>query len=179
MILFDNNHLLFIEPTSGPSESPVYDELTFQVAHLLDQAAVQESYFGHHTCSCGACSDGNDWQIPSGQVTNSLAAHYLAYHRQEIPKDEIAKVRRHVGKTALSRTQTARSVKWITPPVSNNALGIENIPLNEIIRHPYIQPIANACMTAFMFYATGRSDNGEQARKALAEIQTMLQEKTL
>jgi len=42
-------------------------------------------------CVCGATSDNKDHWI-DGKLTNSLAIHYIAYHRSDVSPEELAKV---------------------------------------------------------------------------------------
>lgn len=47
---------------------------------------------GYHTCVCGAQSSSSDWSIVLTDrrlTTNSLAIHYIACHRDEVPKEQI------------------------------------------------------------------------------------------
>lgn len=95
--------LLFIEPSKPASAEPVIDELTKLMTGALcrstmgvgcsDGFNIGYSYRGVHTCACGAYSTACDHLLPGGEITNSLAAHYLAYHRAEIPKDQLKRVR--------------------------------------------------------------------------------------
>lgn len=54
------------------------------MAAALRSATPGDAYRGWHTCSCGAMSDN---------VTNSLAVHYLARHRGEVPPEDVAAAR--------------------------------------------------------------------------------------
>ena len=49
---------------------------------------------GSHECACGAWSSNTDYFLPTEEpeqeiLTNSLAIHYLALHRDEVPQDHI------------------------------------------------------------------------------------------
>lgn len=92
--------LLFIEPT-GAAEPPIDDELTRRITTALAHARTGLAYKGWHTCACGEESDVVDLIIYEKFVTNSLAAHYVACHRTEIPAAELADVE------ALSATETS------------------------------------------------------------------------
>ena len=91
--------ILFIRPTEPPSGEPTIDGFTRMMAHALNNVeagVVEGSYFyggsgykGVHTCSCGARSTNQNYLLDERHITNSLAVHYLAYHRQEVPKDEL------------------------------------------------------------------------------------------
>ena len=61
-------------------------------AHLRGAVRGDSGYRGTHTCSCGARSDNTDHVIGARFTTNSLAVHYLAHHRAEVPADELADV---------------------------------------------------------------------------------------
>ena len=47
---------------------------------------------GEQVCACGARSTNVDYLLPSGFITNYLCVHYLAWHRNEIPRSELDKV---------------------------------------------------------------------------------------
>lgn len=85
-----------IEPSSATSIEPVIDELTRKMAAAWRKRAVSDlTWRGFHTCKCGARSDCKDhWVKVDGKelITNSLAIHYLAYHRDEVPQSELDKV---------------------------------------------------------------------------------------
>jgi hypothetical protein len=99
MINGNSDSLLMIEPTSAPSATPVIDSLTRKMAGAW-AVRVQShySYRGCHNCAgkgCSATSDSYDHEVvgTNGAMnTNSLAVHYLAYHREDVPADELAKV---------------------------------------------------------------------------------------
>ena len=95
MIISDDEHILFIEPRHEASEVPVRDDLSMKMREAI-MGARESDYVaaGVHFCKCGAVSDPLDWILPTGQVTNSLAVHYLEYHRDEIPESELEKVRK-------------------------------------------------------------------------------------
>ena len=94
MIKTGYNYILFIEPSKGAATEPVQDELSTKMREAMAHAGHPNySYFGYHQCVCGAKSDSTDWILHTGQLTNSLAVHYLEYHREQVPLDELAKVR--------------------------------------------------------------------------------------
>lgn len=99
MIRLDAKHLLFIEPPGPASAQPVLDELTCVVAGVLRGHTKRDvPYMGVHTCVCGAQSGAADLLLqPNGGRTNTLAVHYLAHHRDQIPASEMAKVRGFVA----------------------------------------------------------------------------------
>lgn len=91
--------LLFIEP-QREAQPPVIDDATKRMVVALRSAQSRSGYRGAHTCRCGAVSDNVDHVVGhrtgAGVVklftTNSLAVHYLACHRDEVPPDELADV---------------------------------------------------------------------------------------
>lgn len=102
--MIDQRGLLYIEPKQPPLTRPVIDELTWKMTaalnHCIATGIYQDGQFckgertrGWHTCSCGACSDNVDYLLPGGEVTNSLAVHYLSYHRHDIPPQQLERVR--------------------------------------------------------------------------------------
>jgi hypothetical protein len=92
MINTDDKHVLFIEP-KGPSRFGCVDDvLTLGMEFLLKNAKQGPAYRGFHQCCCGEISGSCDLILPDGSTTNSLAAHYLRYHRDEVPRSELAKV---------------------------------------------------------------------------------------
>lgn len=106
MILDSPNILLFIEPRNSPRESDMAEFQWF--VDLFNEQAVagvgsaygfetseqyRVAYLGIHQCSCGEWSSSQDYRLPNNMITNSLAIHYLQYHRDEIPKSEWFKLR--------------------------------------------------------------------------------------
>jgi hypothetical protein len=90
----DAEHLLMIHPTRAPSGEPVVDDLTRRMAGALSRADRVRPTRGQHRCTgpgCRALSGSSDLGV-EGYVTNSLAVHYLAHHRAEVPCGELAKV---------------------------------------------------------------------------------------
>jgi rubrerythrin len=95
MIKSDEGHFLFIEPRKGAAKEPVRDELSANLREAMEHASIPNySSFGYHECICGAKSEATDRILHTGQITNSLAVHYLEYHREEVPSGELAKVRK-------------------------------------------------------------------------------------
>jgi hypothetical protein len=84
-----SNRLLYIEPSAQTSEEPLIDETTQKMTAALRMATVSERWRGIHRCACGVHSDNCDYALPSGHETNSLAIHYLALHREEIPTEHL------------------------------------------------------------------------------------------
>jgi hypothetical protein len=117
MILNFDNVLLFIEPKTDKSNEPVDDEMTLFIEKLLNDAIANKSKTmgvvlqngswyegvstkGWHTCRCKQTSSPHNYEIYKGIYTNSLAAHYLRSHRNEIPEVELHKVRNLMQKVS-------------------------------------------------------------------------------
>ena len=97
-------HLLFIEPVGPCAAEPLIDDVTRKLAGAWRQRAVSEfGYRGVHAAHCGARSDIFDHYLlideggPRAIVTNSLALHYVAYHRSEVPPFELDKIERLIA----------------------------------------------------------------------------------
>lgn len=94
--MIDTKGLLMIEPSERGYDVPLIDKLTRQMTAAWRSRRTSEyGYRGFHVCRCGANSDNRDhWVMVAGQelLTNSLCIHYLAFHRQEVPVEELAKV---------------------------------------------------------------------------------------
>ncbi len=89
--------LLFIEPCGQRSAEPVLDELTERMAEALRVGEMSNCYMGVHTCVCGVRSESHDVLVQRVDgdyfVTNTLATHYLMWHRDDVPESELVKVR--------------------------------------------------------------------------------------
>jgi hypothetical protein len=108
MKLSGSKILLYIEPTRSASQAPVNDEFTlkvaFQMMNFTHKGVVmdEETFFtglstkGVHLCtgcrSENVSSRSYDILLPCGLATNTLALHYLQYHREEIPVEEMKKI---------------------------------------------------------------------------------------
>lgn len=102
MLNSHSRHLLYVEPTQPSSASPVVDEYTRRMTGALRAGHSDGQFYrGVHTCTspgCGAVSSTCDYYLSSPDavatalVTNSLAIHYLAYHRDEVSPEDLAKV---------------------------------------------------------------------------------------
>lgn len=95
MINNAHDHLLFIEPMQAPA-SAVVDDYTRRVTAAW-RARVDGSvrYRGTHSCTgqgCRATSGNGEHTVADRFHTNSLAIHYVACHRSEIPAEELAKI---------------------------------------------------------------------------------------
>lgn len=87
--------ILMIEPSEKTSPEPVIDELTRKMtAAWRLRRDMEGNWRGTHCCNCGARSDSKDhWVGDPELLTNSLCVHYLAFHREEVPAEELEKVR--------------------------------------------------------------------------------------
>lgn len=93
MINLDSKHLLFIEPKLPKSESPINDYAVTRMLVMLDFAQPVAPYYkGFHACVCGEISTNYNIELLDGIITNSLAVHYLQWHRDEIPPSELDKL---------------------------------------------------------------------------------------
>jgi len=92
MINTSNKYLLQIEPKNKKSIHPSNDSVTRKMERLLESAKKGKAYKGTHKCVCGIRSTSYDLFI-RGYITNSLAVHYLRWHRNEVPRLEIEKVK--------------------------------------------------------------------------------------
>jgi hypothetical protein len=109
MKLIANNILLFIEPLV--TEESIDDELTQKIKFALDNF-VEENVIvgginkktklchiekdtrvlGVHKCICGTRSESADYGIlidGTTYYTNSLADHYVQYHRSSVSKRDL------------------------------------------------------------------------------------------
>lgn len=89
-----SNGILMVEP-SKTSTTPLIDELTRKMTAAWRRRRESEyGYRGFHVCVCGAFSDNKDHWVGNGDglLTNSLCVHYLAFHRDGIPQEELDKV---------------------------------------------------------------------------------------
>src|SRR5262245_22363123 len=85
--------LLFIEPQQPASPTPVIDQITRRMCAAFRKARASAYVFcGYHRCVCGAISGDHDFHLPNGDVTNSLCVHYVAHHRSEVPREELARI---------------------------------------------------------------------------------------
>lgn len=82
--------LLFIEPAQPASITPVLDAITRRICAAFRKSRPSDYAFGGvHTCCCEANSSCTDHILPRGEVTNSLCVHYVAHHRDEIPRRDL------------------------------------------------------------------------------------------
>lgn len=92
MIDLSKNMLLMIEPQSKIKEEAINDAYTEKMERLLKHAKKGPPFRGFHVCACGENSSNYDLYV-GGYKTNSLAAHYLRFHRKEVPISEIEKLK--------------------------------------------------------------------------------------
>jgi hypothetical protein len=95
--MIDPSGLLMIEPKGRASSQPVIDELTRRMAAAWRTQRLGPAYRGVHHCACGVTSDHFEHFVTlDGRelLTNSLCIHYLAFHRKDVPRAELDKVRR-------------------------------------------------------------------------------------
>lgn len=88
--------ILMVEPSGKTSAAPIIDELTRKMTAAWRRRRDSDiSWRGFHVCKCGVFSDNKDHWVGEGKglLTNSLCIHYLAYHRDEVPQEELDKVR--------------------------------------------------------------------------------------
>jgi len=93
MHTLSKKYLLQIEPKGKKSKTRCNDRLTEKMRLLLKYAKDGRPYKGHHTCSCGKHSGNRDLYIKGGYITDSLAVHYLEWHRKDVPEKEIDKLK--------------------------------------------------------------------------------------
>lgn len=88
--------ILYIEPRQLPATAePLIDHLTRKMTaawRRADASSRGPSSRGFHACVCDAASANYDATLNTGEQTNSLCIHYLAYHRDEVPAGQLAKV---------------------------------------------------------------------------------------
>lgn len=108
-----DNVLLFIHPETKATPEPVLDEYTLKMGHALEHYKERDVVvnangngeilkgirtMGYHHCICGAYSESADYGVECQNsdilYTNSLACHYLAYHREDVDNDDLEKVNR-------------------------------------------------------------------------------------
>ncbi len=85
---------MMIEPTGDASAEPVIDIYTRRMAAAWRDSIPSEYAFrGVHFCKCGVPSDNYDHFVCGLTTkTNSLCVHYLAFHRDEVPFEQLEHV---------------------------------------------------------------------------------------
>ncbi|MBU0540693.1 hypothetical protein KKF59_02405 [Patescibacteria group bacterium] len=87
--------LLRIVPKNNALDTPVIDQLTSMMTAALRKCRRVSCEHGITTCSCGVRDSGEELilQGETGSlITTSLCVHFLAFHRDEVPSIELAKV---------------------------------------------------------------------------------------
>jgi hypothetical protein len=121
--MFSSEGLLFIEPKLPAANQPIIDDLTIRMNTALRQGKsgiyrnddiIEGRYRGFHRCACGAMSDSQDHLVLTVNghlLTNSLATHYLAYHRAEVSEAQLNMVRQlpSVGRTTGLRREDIKA----------------------------------------------------------------------
>jgi len=111
MIIEFPSVLLFIEPENPGSDKPLLDDLTYKVLWAVRNSVANghvssgkkgtefiEGLFTMGVHHCTGCRDRNihsssyDILLKGGLMTNTLAVHYMAYHRDEVPAFDLAKI---------------------------------------------------------------------------------------
>ena len=105
--------VLYLRPGPNTSAEPVIDDLTRKMTAAFRAAeSTGVRWRGFHVCRCGVNSDNTDYILPGGQQTNSLCIHYLAFHRDEVPPEELAEVAAlEAGDAEPSAEELARPAK--------------------------------------------------------------------
>lgn len=90
--MINPNGLMMIEPSAEVSDKPLIDSFTRKMtAAWRNRKTSDLCYKGFHICRCLVTSDNQINSIDELE-TNSLAIHYLAWHRKEVPKTELDKI---------------------------------------------------------------------------------------
>lgn len=107
MKIVTTNSLLYVHPSKKAAEQPMLDELTTKILWACRNrigrgVLLQNGEFVknlstkgvHHCTGCGGFihSEASDVVLPNGLITNTLAVHYVAHHRGEVPADDLAKI---------------------------------------------------------------------------------------
>lgn len=83
--------IVMVHPSMSPSPRLRVDRFTLMMAMLLEVANPSAiTYREVFTCNC--CHYGQALDLPGGYLTNSMAAHYMGYHRDEVPAAELDKI---------------------------------------------------------------------------------------
>jgi len=92
--VINSKGILMVEPSAKVSTEPLVDELTRKMTAAWRKRRESDyGYRGVHWCPCGTTSDNHDHYVGNaGILTNSLCIHYLAFHRDELPQEELDKV---------------------------------------------------------------------------------------
>lgn len=85
----DGKMLLFCEPQSKELEPSINDDLSKKMREWLNVSKEASATKGVHVNPDGYESKSYNYILPTGQITHSLAVHYLTSHRSEIPKEQL------------------------------------------------------------------------------------------
>lgn len=114
--------VLYLTPGPSTSAEPVIDELTRKMtAAFRASESTGVRWRGVHFCRCGVNSDNTDYILPGGRQTNSLCIHYLAFHRDEVPGGELAKV------AALEAAEAEPSAEELARPAKRHVSRYEQL----------------------------------------------------
>ena len=116
--------LLFIEPKNAATPSALVDSATRRMAAAFRQAQAGQNqmyYYGFHVCVCGARSGNRNFLLPNERKTNSLCVHYLAYHRDEVPLDQLQEVERLPFGEAEPSELELKGIRIVRPGSSESA----------------------------------------------------------
>ena len=153
--------LLFIEPDQPASLTPLIDRLTRQMAAAFRRARPSDYVdFGFHTCSCGAESSCIEYFLSNGWVTNSLCIHYLAYHRHEVPNEQLEKV------ATLDEGEKEPSDGELQPPRSFRASAVEQMCLEDRLGNGGLAFCSSLGLDVAALAAAMRNSSSEQGRQA-------------
>ena len=108
MKISKQNAMLYIHPAKEGSDEPIIDNLTKKILwatrNQIGRGVLFESgkfvldlstKGNHHCTGCNKkcpLSKAQDILLPNKLVTNTLAVHYVAQHRNELTEEEIALV---------------------------------------------------------------------------------------
>jgi hypothetical protein len=92
--------LLYVNPKNLATKEPLIDAVTLKMMRLWrtrrDNVEDAGSWRGFHTCVCRAMSSSTDHVIRPNErtllVTNALCVHYLAHHRDEVPREVLTEI---------------------------------------------------------------------------------------
>lgn len=86
--MIDLNKLLYIEPKNRAVKDPIIDSLTRKMTYALRHPKDWDCTFGFYQDVCG-CKSNLMYFLQNGMETNELAIHYVAFHRDEIPEEQL------------------------------------------------------------------------------------------
>lgn len=82
---------LMLDPKGPKSTEPIIDHMTRRVAAAIRHGLKTDQIITPRVCQCGAKSDDVRHYV-NGVIASTLAIHYMAYHRLEVPDDELEQV---------------------------------------------------------------------------------------